>query len=535
VNLLLIKSYKIAETVFIDVELVALAAVLIVQGIGRSKMQTLSFKQNKSPLRYFAISLPLVLLILIALQPAFAEDTNSVETLRQIGKTFTKIAKKASPAVVGIKAEKTITYYPTIPDWPFGDPFDEDDFFDRFFRRRSPRERSPRERSPERKYQQVAQGSGFIISPDGYILTSNHLIGEADKVTVKLGEDADIEAEVVGRDPDSDVAVIKIERKDLAHLELADSDALEVGEWVLAIGNPFGLSHTVTAGIVSAKGRSGFRLATYEDFIQTDAAINPGNSGGPLLNLDGKVAGINTFIISRSGGNMGIGFAIPINMAKAISKELIDTGKVVRGFLGVANPQTLTPEMAAVLGLEDTFGVLIPQVIKDSAAEKAGLKHNDIIVELNGQPLEKASELLNRIAALKPGTKVKMVVIRDGKRKTLTVKLGKRPPQVEIASAPPDVLELLGLTVKDLTDELAERLGYEDLTGVLVSRVEPGSPAARESITAGMLIMEVNQTQVKNTKEFNKAIEKAKEKGSVLLLIRNEDYTRFKLLKLPEE
>jgi len=316
VNFLLIKSYKIAETVFIDVELVALAAVLIVQGIGRSKMRTLSSKQNKSSLRYFAISLPLVLLILIALQPAFAEDTNSVETLRRIGKTFTKIAGKASPAVVGVKAEKTITYYPTIPDWPFGDTFDpfNDDFFDRFFRRRS-----PRERSPERKYQQVAQGSGFIISPDGYILTSNHLVGEADKVTVKLGEDPLVEAKVVGRDPDSDVAVIKIEGNDLACLELADSDALEVGEWVLAIGNPFGLSHTVTAGIVSAKGRSGFRLATYEDFIQTDAAINPGNSGGPLLNLDGKVVGINTFIISRSGGNMGIGFAIPINMAKAVS------------------------------------------------------------------------------------------------------------------------------------------------------------------------------------------------------------------------
>jgi len=533
VNFRLIQSYKIAETVFIDVELVALAAVLIVQGIGRSKMQTLSFKQNKSPLRYFAISLPLVLLILITLQPAFAEDANSVETLRQIGKTFTKIAKKASPAVVGIKAEKTIIYYPTIPDWPFGEPFDpfEDDFFDRFFRRRS-----PRERSPQRKYQQVAQGSGFIISPDGYILTSNHLVGEADKVTVKLGEDPDIEAKVVGRDPDSDVAVIKIEGNDLAYLELADSDALEVGEWVLAIGNPFGLSHTVTAGIVSAKGRSGFRLATYEDFIQTDAAINPGNSGGPLLNLDGKVAGINTFIISRSGGNMGIGFAIPINMAKVVYKQIIKSGAVVRGFLGVANPQTLTPEMAAVLGLEeDTKGVLIPHVIEDSAADKAGLKHNDIIVELNGQPLEKASELLNRIAALKPGTKVKIVVLRDGERKTLTVKLGKRPPAKELAGGQPETLEQLGLTVKDLTDDLAERLGYEGLTGVLVSRVEPGSQAAREGITAGTLIMEVNQTQVKNTKEFNKAIEKAKEKGSVLLLIRGEDYTRFFVLKLPEE
>ncbi len=495
-------------------------------------MQTLSFKQNKSPLRYFAISLPLVLLILIALQPAFAEDANSVETLRQIGKTFTTIAGKASPAVVGVKAEKTITYYPTIPDWPFGDPFDpfEDEFFERFFRRRS-----PRERSPQRKYQQVAQGSGFIISPDGYIITSNHLVGEADKVTVKLGEDPLVEAKVVGRDPDSDVAVIKIEGNDLAYLELADSDALEVGEWVLAIGNPFGLSHTVTAGIVSAKGRSGFRLATYEDFIQTDAAINPGNSGGPLLNLDGKVVGINTFIISRSGGNMGIGFAIPINMAKTISKELIDTGKVVRGFLGV-DIQDLAPDLAASFGLkEDTKGVLIPNVRKGSAAEKAGLKHGDVIVEFEGKPVEKVKELQKRVGMLKPGTKVKIVVLRDGKRKTLSVELGKRPSQAEIAGAPPEALEQLGLTVKDLTDDLARRLGYEGLTGVLVSRVEPGSQAARKNITAGTLIMEVNRTQVKNTKEFNKAIEKAREKGSVLLLIRGEDYTRFFVLKLPKE
>ncbi|MHC4460375.1 MAG: Do family serine endopeptidase [Planctomycetota bacterium] len=500
-------------------------------------MQTLSFKKNKSPLRYFAISLPLVLLILIALQPAFAEDANSVDTLRQIGKTFTKIAGKASPAVVGIKAEKTITYYPTMPDWPFGDPFDpfEEDFFERFFRRRSPRERSPRERQPERKYQQVAQGSGFIISPDGYIITSNHLVGEADKVTVKLGEDPDIEATVAGRDPDSDVAVIKIERKDLAYLELADSDALEVGEWVIAIGNPFGLSHTVTAGIVSAKGRSGFRLATYEDFIQTDAAINPGNSGGPLLNLDGKVVGINTFIISRSGGNMGIGFAIPINMAKTISKELIETGKVVRGFLGVGI-QDLDPLLAASFGLkEDTKGVLVPNVRKGSAAEKAGLKHGDVIVEFEGKPIEKGKELQKRVGLLKPGAKVKIVVLRDGKRKTLSVKLGERPSAAEIAGAPPEALEQLGFTVKDLTDELAERLGYEGLTGVIVSRVESGSEAAKKGIIAGTLIMEVNRAQVKNTKEFNKAVEKAKEKGRVLLLIRTEEYIRFIVLKLSKE
>jgi serine protease Do len=498
-------------------------------------MQTLSLKQNKSPLRYFAISLPLLLLIFITLQPAFAEDANSVHTLRRIGKTFTKIAGKASPAVVGIKAEKTITYYPTIPDWPFGDSFNpfEDDFFDRFFPRR--RERSPRERSPERKYQQVAQGSGFIISPDGYIITSNHLVGEADKVTVKLGEEEDVNATVVGTDPESDVAVVKIERDGLPHLELADSDALEVGEWVIAIGNPFGLSHTVTAGIVSAKGRSGFRLATYEDFIQTDAAINPGNSGGPLLNLDGKVVGINTFIISRSGGNMGIGFAIPINMAKTISEDLIKSGKVVRGFLGV-DIQELDPDLAASFGLkEGTKGVLIPNVKKGSAAEKAGLEPGDVIVEFEDKPIEKVRGLQKQVGQKKPGTRVKIVVLRDGKRKTLTVKLGERPSAAELAGKPTKAVEQLGLTVTELTDELAERLGYEDLTGVVVNRVTSGSEAAKKGITVGMLIMEVNRAQVKTTKEFNKAIGKAKEKGRVLLLVRFEDYTRFIVLKLSKE
>ncbi len=491
-------------------------------------------KQNKTASRLSLISAFLILLFFIAPLRASSEDTNGISTLRQMSNAFSRIAEKASPAVVGIKAEKTITaYYPTLPEWPFGDPFDpfDDDFFDRFFRRRSPRERAPR-----RKYQQMAQGSGFIISPDGYIITNNHLVGKAEKVTVKVGEDPDVEAEVVGTDPESDVAVLKIDGDNLPVLELADSDALEVGEWVLAIGNPFGLSHTVTAGIVSAKGRSGFGLADYEYYIQTDAAINPGNSGGPLLNLDGKVVGINTFIISRSGGNMGIGFAIPINTAKAVYEQLVESGTVVRGFLGVGNPQDLTPEMAAILGLEEgTKGVLIPHVIEDSAAEKAGLKHNDIIVEFNGEPVEKADVFRHRVAMVKPGTKVKIVVLRDGKRKTLTVKLSKRPSQAEIAEIRAETMERLGIAVQTLTDDLAERLGYEGLKGVVVARVASGSEAARRGIRAGMLIMEVNKAQVKNTKEFNEAIEKAKEKGSALLLVRDEQHTGFVVLKLKEE
>ena len=489
-------------------------------------MQVSSFK------RFCLLST--VLIILLAPRSAFGEDINSIETLRRMGKAFADIAEKASPAVVGLKAEKAVAQdWPAIRDWPFGDQFDpfEDDLFDRFFRRRPQRRRYHRPKS-------IHQGSGFIISADGYILTSNHLVGEAEKITVKLGEDPEVEAKIIGTDPESDVAVIKIDADNLSYLELADSDKLEVGEWVIAIGNPFGLSHTVTAGIVSAKGRSGFRLAEYEDFIQTDAAINPGNSGGPLLNLDGKVVGINTAIVTGHlayRGNVGIGFAIPVNMAKAVYEQLVDSGTVVRGFLGVAI-QDLTSQLAASFGLEeDTKGVLIPDVTEDSAADKAGLKQGDIIVEFDGQGVEKASVLQRRVAMLKPGTRVEIVILRDGKRKTLTVELGERPKQGRIDAGRSEMLEQLGLGVQNLTDDIAERLGYEGQSGVMVSRVEPSSLAAFAGITPGVLIMEVNRTQVKNIKELNKAIEKAREKGSILLLIRDRRYNRFVVLKLPKE
>lgn len=335
-------------------------------------MQTFSSRQNKTTSHIFLLSALLVLLLVIGPLPALGQDETGVDTLRGMGKAFAKIAEKASPAVVGIKAEKTVMQeYPGTREWPFDEPFDpfNDDLFDFFFRRRS-----PNRRSPQRKYRQMAQGSGFIVSPDGHILTSNHLVGEADEdgVKVKLADGRELEGKIIGTDPDSDIAVVKIEAENLSFLELADSDTLEVGEWVLAIGNPFGLSHTVTAGIVSAKSRSGFRLAKFEDFIQTDAAINRGNSGGPLLNLDGKAVGVNTAIIGP-GTNIGIGLAIPINMAKSIYEQLVDTGKVVRGFLGVTI-QDLTPKLADSFGLKDSKGVLIPEVHKGSAAEKAGIK-----------------------------------------------------------------------------------------------------------------------------------------------------------------
>jgi serine protease Do len=496
-------------------------------------MSIVDFRQGKNSSHYHLIPLFLVFLFFIAPLPAFSQDAG-ISALRQVSKAFAKIAEEASPAVVGIKAEKTITYeQPTFRDWPFGEQFDpfEDDIFDRFFRWYSPRRRAPQ----QRKYQQTAQGSGFIVSSDGYILTNNHLVGEADKVLVKIGNDPEVEAKVIGTDPDTDVAVIKVDAKDLTHLEMADSDKLEVGEWVVAIGNPFRLSQTVTAGIVSAKGRSGFRLAEFEDYIQTDAAINPGNSGGPLLNLDGKVVGINTFIISQSGGYMGIGFAIPINIAKYVYQRLVEKGEVERGYLGIFYEE-LTPETAPTFGLDkDTKGVAIAEVVKDSAAEKAGLKRYDVIVELDGKSVENGNEFLNRVAMLKPGTKVSIVVLRNGKRKTLTAELEKRPPQDQMPGAEQEASLKLGFTVKNLTDEYAERLGFEGLSGVVVTSVEAGSQAAKKGITAGMLIMEVNREAVKNTSDFEEAIQKAKKDESVLLLVNDGRYTRFIVLKLGDE
>ncbi len=496
-------------------------------------MKKACLKKNKPS--FLFLSFFLIFFFSLAPLSAFAQDTDSIAALRQMGKAFAGISEKTSPAVVSIRADKVYSQpYYIIPDRPFGDPFDPfgDDFFDRFFRREF-----PRGRSRQREIIRPVQGSGFIISADGYILTNNHLVGEAKKVFVKIAEEPEMKAKVIGTDPDSDIAVIKVERENLPFLELADSDELEVGEWVLAIGNPFGLSHTVTAGIVSAKGRSNVGLTTYEDFIQTDAAINPGNSGGPLINLDARVVGINTAIVSRSGGNMGIGFAIPINMAKSIYKQLIKEGKVTRGYLGVYI-QKLSPEMADSLGLKDVKGAIIPEIKEDSPADRAGLKQGDVVVELDGKPVNGAQDLSNRIAGIKPGTKIEIVVLRNGEREKLTAELEERPTQDEIAAAEekePDTLEKLGFSVQDLTNNIAERLGYEGFSGVIVTSVERGSAAERKGIEAGMLIMEVNQKKVIDTKDFNEKIEKAEKGSNVLLLVKSQSRTFYATLPIPED
>lgn len=482
-------------------------------------MQIISYKKIRNCSNHLVTFI--LLFLFTAPISALAADPDSIASLRQMGKAFSSIAEKASPAVVGLKAEQIVSQdSQSYFESPFGD-----DLFRYFFSPGFPRQRSPR------RYQesQTALGSGFIISPDGYILTNNHMVEGAKKVTIEIADGRKFTAEVTGTDPVTDIAVVKVDTDNLPYLELADSDTLEVGEWVLAIGNPLGFSHTVTAGIVSAKGRS-LQLATIENFIQTDAAINRGNSGGPLLNLEGKVVGMNTAIYGATG-NIGIGFAIPSNMAKHAYKQIREGGTVERGFLGIEF-KDLTPDLAAALDLEkDTKGALISNVVEDSAAEKAGLKPYDVIVEFEGQPVEKSNEFLNRVAMLNPGTKVDLVVLRDGKRKPFTIKLGKRPPEAELkGNLPTETIKELGFSVTNLTDELAEKWGYEGESGVVVREVVPGSQADQAGIEPGALIKEVNRRRVRNTREFNEEITKAQKKGRALLLIERDNSSILALI-----
>jgi len=483
--------------------------------------------RSTSRSRLLLSSVVFVLFLLTVPVNVFGEDEQSIQTLRRMGKAFASIAEKTSPAVVGIKATKTIRSDSRQGNGDFYNPFD-DQMFEYFFRRRMPR--SDRQEQPK----QVSQGSGFLVTADGYILTNNHLVGEAEDVSVQLDDRRTLKAKVIGADPGTDVAVIKIDVKDEPYVELANSDSLEVGEWVIAIGNPFGLSHTVTAGIVSAKGRNDIGVASFEDFIQTDAAINFGNSGGPLLNLDGKAVGINTAIIGP-GGNVGIGLAIPINMAKAIYEQLKENGKVVRGYLGV-KIGNLDSGVGEFYGAKSDKGAMVAEVMEGSPAEKAGIKVDDIVVELQGEPVMGANELMNRVAMFKPGTEVVLTILRDGKRKTITVTLGTRPDEGTVASGGSSKTEdKLGLHVQTLTPELAQRLGYDGLKGVLVTEVDSGSPADDKGIQPGDLITEVNREAVRNLRQWSDAIKKAAENGKVLLRVRGESGTRLVLITVSEE
>ncbi|MDD2599840.1 MAG: DegQ family serine endoprotease [Kiritimatiellae bacterium] len=460
---------------------------------------------------------------------ANAKRANPVNILEMTGAAFAEIAEQATPAVVFISAEKTTVV--GIPAQPFGynDPFGffGDEFLRRFFHGQAPN----RPHNQPRKFRQMGQGSGFLISKDGYILTNHHVVGDADKITVKLHDGREFEAKRIGTDAKSEVAVVKIDSKELPCLKLGDSAAIRVGEWVVAIGNPFGLTATLTAGIVSAKGRSGMGITDYEDFIQTDAAINPGNSGGPLLNINGEVVGINTAIYSRSGGNMGIGFAIPVNMAKSIKEQLVKSGKVTRGYLGVII-QEMTGDLAESFDLEEPTGILVSDVSADSPAEKAELKQGDIILQLNGKPVKDIGEFRNEISSNPPGTKLKLSVFRDGKEIKVEAQTEELPDDIAVAESVPELSQKLGLSVQNMTAENAQKYGYEGDAGVIVTNVEQGSLAGQAGIQPGNLIISANRKPVTTVKAFLQAVSEAEKNGTLLLRVQDKKYSRYVVLRL---
>lgn len=451
-------------------------------------------------------------------------EAGKLDVLKETGNAFAEIAKDALPAVVYIDVEATVE----VPSYRYRNPLEE------FFGRGNSWGWGVPEEAEPRKFQQQGQGSGFIISKDGYILTNNHVVKDADRITVTLADGRTFDAKLVGTDPKSEVALIQIEDGgELPYLKLGDSDALGVGEWVLAAGNPFGLSQTVTAGIVSAKGRAETGIAEYGNFIQTDAAINPGNSGGPLLNIKGEVVGINTAIYTRTGGYMGIGFAIPINMAAQIKDQLLEYGKVRRSMLGIWG-EDLTEEMAPFFGLEHTTGIIVSKVVPDSAAEEAGLKSEDIILELNGEQIENYASFRNRVAASVPGSTLELKVLRNGKEKTITA-VTRAMEGEEMADVDgEDVItnEKLGLSVDNLDSELARQYGHVGEEGVLVTGVEQGSPAWRAGLKPGLVVSSVNREPIANVKQFKKALKASADTEKILLLVNDGRSSRFIVITL---
>ncbi len=427
---------------------------------------------------------------------------------------FSELAEKVRLGVVNIQVIKKIKNV----DFGFrhfsGNPFGEKNPFGDFFGPFS-------EENPPRSFEQQGVGSGFVMSREGYILTNNHVVENADQIKVKLANGKEYEGKVVGKDPKTDLALIKIKASsDLQPLNLGNSDDLKVGSWVVAIGSPFGLEQTVTAGIVSAKGRV-IGSGPFDNFIQTDASINPGNSGGPLINMRGEVIGINTAIIPSG---QGIGFAIPINMAKEIVPQLEEKGHVTRGWLGVSI-QEVTPALAKSFDLKEKKGALVSQVVPGSPAEKAGIEQGDVIVEFDGKEVPASKDLPRMVASTPVGKAVTLKLWRNGKVLDRQVKVGEMEEKVEITKAPSH--KSLGITVQNLTPEIAKGLGLKKETGVVVTRVEPGSAAADAGIQTGDVIREVNRKPIKDVEDFSQKVEKAKGQDNVLFFIQRGQNNLF--------
>jgi serine protease Do len=448
--------------------------------------------------------------------PVVSADQRS---LQEFSETFARIAEKVKPSVVLIRSKRVVR----AAQQQLRNPFEE------FFGGTTPRRQEPRT--------DRGLGSGVIVSEDGYILTNNHVVDKADELTVYLSDERELKAEVVGTDPRTDLAVIKVDSDDLPVLSFGDSEQLRVGEWVMAVGNPFGLSHTVTAGIVSAKGRKSVLGGdSYQNFIQTDAAINPGNSGGALVDLEGNLMGINTAIYSRTGGYQGIGFAVPANMARDIMTRLIEDGKITRGFLGV-EISDLDADLAASMGLDDDKGVLIANVIKGGPAVDSDIQKDDVVLALNGIEVEDSDALRNRIADFPPGTEIELEIYRDGRRKMVEIELGELPdnPSQLASSEGPEKSPAsnIGIDVMNISREWTRY--YEMGSGVVIAKVVAGSVAEDKGLRRGELITEVNGEPVSNVPEFLSIIRQFDAGEAIRFRVQRGEQQRLVGIRIPVE
>ncbi len=453
---------------------------------------------------------------------------------------FTRVAQRAMPSVVSIVSERSVP----APQNPF-DFFGGMDPFEFFFHHpgNAPGRKPPSdEQSHGKELHETGLGSGFVVNDDGYVLTNNHVVEGAQSLQVQLMDEQIFDAEVVGADKETDLAVIKLkDAPDNLHpLSFGSSEKLQIGEWVVAVGSPFGLRESITSGIVSAKGRQNTGITAYGRFLQTDAAINPGNSGGPLMNLDGEVVGINTAIVSQTGGYQGVGFAIPADLAKTIMNELIKNGKITRGWLGVSI-QDISPDIAKALGLQNREGALVSDVLGGGPAEKAGIERGDVIVKINGEEVNDANDLMNRVALIPPGTSAHVTVLRDGKRVRLEVEVGKRKEGASVQGPsgvePRSALTKYGLRVEDLSDAARQQyeIGNDVQKGALVTEVDPTGSAARAGLREGDVIVEANKLSVTSADAFAKIVDKAPAGKPILLVVSRHGSTFFGALAPPAQ
>ncbi len=449
-----------------------------------------------------------------------AENDQPMTSARDLSIAFRQVAKKAIPAVVYVRSENSNSSF-------FGESEEldlfNDDFFNRFF--------GPRFKTPPKP--QVSQGSGFFVSSNGYIMTNYHVVKDATKITVGIQDDnqRELSAELIGGDTYTDVAILKVNGGKFPYLDFGNSDEVEIGDWAIAVGNPFQLEASLTVGIISAKGRNNLQITDLEDFIQTDAAINPGNSGGPLLDIYANVIGMNTAIVSKSGGYMGIGFAIPSNILAKIKDQLIEKGEITRGFLGVSL-QPIDKDLAESFNLEKTEGALVAEVVKGSPADQAGIKQGDIILEINGIAVRSPSGLKNDVLLKEPGKKITLTVRRNNKNIKIPVVLGSH--QEANGTPVSGISQNLGLDVENLTPELAKKYSYSaDDQGVLVRNVKPGTISYMAGIRPGSLIIAVNHQKITNATEYKEALDKTGSEKPILILINYKGQMRFYSLKLP--